>query len=405
MHNKMPDVLKRILHEYGEDMFMSMQRINAILLDLAPDCPKERILVRNFVEFGGYQALKNADEYKLTESRLVQGLVDRFSMHERAAFWVVRTFGALLDVIEQHEVPALTADSKEYIEHTIKPKLSGQVSIGRNHVAALSPDGKVFAGGENNFHQCDVSHWRDIVAVAAGDTHTLGLRADGVVLASGSNANDQCDVGHFKDVGAVFAYGWDSIVVMKNGTAAAVGRSKLDLSEFHGIESISTYPEGIIGLRKDGTVAIAGYVTDETATETQWLLAQENVADVIATYTDGMIVLTKDGRLLKCGEPENYFAQWRNVVSVANVSNGFAILSSDGIVRVVSYDRAKPRLVTEADNWSGITAIYSGYRRLVGLTNDSRLNVAYTHVGWLTLNPAMSIDYTGNWYPVGAASI
>jgi len=403
--NKILDVLRRILHDYGEDMFTSMQRVNAILLDLAPENPKERILVRNFVELGGYQTIKNADDFKLAESKLTQSLTDRFSMHESAAFWVVRVFGALLEKIRPTEVPSLTSGSKEYVVQSTKAIISGQVSIGKNHVVAVSSDGKVFAGGENDYHQSDVAHWRDIVAVAAGDVHTLGLRADGVVFAAGSNIHDECDVSGFHDVAAVFAHGNNSVFVMKNGSAAIVGRSKLNLSEFNEIKSITSYPEGVIGVKKDGTVTIAGYVTDETAIEMQWLLAQNNVADVIATYNDGLIVLTKDGRLLKSGEPENYFAQWRDVTGIANVSNGFAILSSDGTVRVVSYDRTKPRLVTEADKWKGIIAIYGGYRRLIALSGDGNLHVAYTHVGWLMLNPAMSIDYAQNWYPVGVASI
>jgi len=272
-------------------------------------------------------------------------------------------------------------------------------------VVAVSSDGRAFAGGENDYHQCDIAHWYDIVAVAAGDAHTLGLRADGVVLAAGSNAHDECDVSHFSDVVAIFAFGNNSAIVMKNGSAASVGRSKLNLSEFTDIESISPYPEGIIGVKRNGTATISGLVTDETADEIEWLLMQENVADVIATLVDGMIVLTKEGKLLKSGEPESYYAQWRDVVSIANVSNGFAILSSDGTVRVLSYDRTKPRLITEADNWKGIKAIYGGYRRLVALTEDGSLLVAYTHVGWLMLNQAMSIDYVKNWYPIGVGSL
>ena len=42
--------------------------------------------------------------------------------------------------------------------------------------------------------QCDVSSWRDIVAIAAGDNHTVGLRADGTVVAVGENRYGQCNV-------------------------------------------------------------------------------------------------------------------------------------------------------------------------------------------------------------------
>ena len=35
--------------------------------------------------------------------------------------------------------------------------------------------------GRNEHGQCNVSGWRDIVAVAAGCAHTLGLKSDGTV--------------------------------------------------------------------------------------------------------------------------------------------------------------------------------------------------------------------------------
>ncbi|MNJ73831.1 hypothetical protein D3C77_706790 [compost metagenome] len=50
------------------------------------------------------------------------------------------------------------------------------------------------AVGWNEQGQCDVSSWRDIVAVAAGCTHTIGLKSDGTVVAVGSNEFGQCDV-------------------------------------------------------------------------------------------------------------------------------------------------------------------------------------------------------------------
>jgi alpha-tubulin suppressor-like RCC1 family protein len=48
--------------------------------------------------------------------------------------------------------------------------------------------------GWNEYGQCDVSGWRDIVAVAAGCAHTIGLQTNGTVLAVGDNEYGQCDV-------------------------------------------------------------------------------------------------------------------------------------------------------------------------------------------------------------------
>lgn len=43
------------------------------------------------------------------------------------------------------------------------------------------------AVGDHDDGQCDVTGWRDIVAVAAGNGHTVGLKSDGSVATAGSN--------------------------------------------------------------------------------------------------------------------------------------------------------------------------------------------------------------------------
>jgi hypothetical protein len=321
-------------------------------------------------------------------------------LEKSAALWVVRLFGTALGKIEEIE---WSESASSNITSFSLPYPQGQVAMGKTHVAAVMADGTVIAGGTDDVFQCNVSAWRDMVAVAAGDAHTLGLKADGTVLAAGSNAFDQCDVVRLSEVVGVYAFGHDSVFVFNDGTADSVGRSKWDLSEFNDIVSVTQYPEGVIGIRTDGTLALACYAGDEDMQrEREWLLAQTDVVQVISTYINGSIALKKDGRLYKSGEPDNYFAQWRDVVSIANVTDGFAILCADGTVRMLSYDRTKPRISSNADNWQNIKAIFGGYRRVIGLTHDARLVSASTNLGWLWQNKAMNIDFVADWYPVSA---
>lgn len=401
MANSMPEIIARVLREYG-DVLDNMHRTNAILLDLAPDMPRERILARSFVEIGGVGTLRTTPEnsYALTEKKLAQSLVDTFSMDKGAALWVVRLFGVAMGLAE--ELPE--DDARPRIVRVAASYSQGIVSIGKKHVAAVSPDGTVFAGGDNSEFQCDVAGWEDIVAVAAGDAHTLGLRADGRVLATGTNAFDECDVGHLSDVRAIFAVGNDSVCVLRDGTAVAFGRSKLDLSTFSNITAVARYPDGLIGLRKDGGLSVVGNISDDhAAQEIAWLLQCHDVLQVIATYNDGCVILGKDKRIYKNNQPANYFAQWSNIVSIADLADSFAVLREDGTVRVLPYERDKPRPETPADKWQDIAAIFGGYKRLIGLTKDGSLLVAYTHQGWLWSNQGMKMDYVAAWHPVGAA--
>ncbi|MCL2225119.1 MAG: hypothetical protein FWB96_09170 [Defluviitaleaceae bacterium] len=400
----MLETVTRLLRE-EPNVFENMQRTNAILLDLAPESPRERILVRSFVEVGGLDSLRKTSSYALEEKKLVQNIIETFCMERAAALWVVRLFGVAMGFLGEDELltaPDVTESGFVSMERSAATYLHGQVSIGKKHVVALGADGTVFAGGDNAEFQCDVVGWTDIVAVAAGESHTLGLRADGRVLATGTNAYDECDIGHLTDVSAVYAFGNDSVCVMKDGTAQAFGRSRLDLSTFHDIKRIAKYPEGLIGIREDGKLMLVGSIADDDAAlEIQWLLSCHDVEQVISTYNSGCVVLGKDKRIYKNHQPENYFTQWRDIVSIVDLADSFAILRGDGTVRVLAYERDKPRPDTAADKWSNIAAIYGGYKRLIGLTKDGNLLVAYTHQGWLWSNQAMVMDYVARWYPVG----
>jgi alpha-tubulin suppressor-like RCC1 family protein len=59
----------------------------------------------------------------------------------------------------------------------------------------LRADGTVVAAGDNDYGQCEVGDWTDIVAVAAGNYHTVGLRSDGTVVAMGMNLVGECEIG------------------------------------------------------------------------------------------------------------------------------------------------------------------------------------------------------------------
>lgn len=47
------------------------------------------------------------------------------------------------------------------------------LSASLNHLVGLKDDGSVVAAGRNQDGQCEVSQWRDIVAIACGESHRL----------------------------------------------------------------------------------------------------------------------------------------------------------------------------------------------------------------------------------------
>jgi alpha-tubulin suppressor-like RCC1 family protein len=64
----------------------------------------------------------------------------------------------------------------------------------------LKKDGTVVATGDNKYGQCDVSDWKNIIAISAGDLHTVGLKKDGTVVAAGDNEHGQCDVSDWMNI-------------------------------------------------------------------------------------------------------------------------------------------------------------------------------------------------------------
>ena len=97
------------------------------------------------------------------------------------------------------------------------------ISAGGKHTVGLRADGTVVAVGYNEYGQCDVSDWTDIVAIAAGGFRTVGLRADGTVAAVGYNQHGQCDVSDWTDIVAIAAGYNHTVGLRSDGTVVAVG--------------------------------------------------------------------------------------------------------------------------------------------------------------------------------------
>ncbi len=76
----------------------------------------------------------------------------------------------------------------------------GTISARGYHTVGLKSDGTALAVGWNEYGQCDVDEWTDIVAISAGSHHTVGLKSDGTVVAVGDNDDGECDVDEWTDI-------------------------------------------------------------------------------------------------------------------------------------------------------------------------------------------------------------
>ena len=99
--------------------------------------------------------------------------------------------------------------------------------------------------GDNYNGQCEVSKWRDIVAIANGKHHTVGLRSDGTVVATDyimqsqyDHYDGQCDVGNWSNIVEIAAYGNYTIGLRADGTIVAVGKNEDGRCEVYNLTGI-----------------------------------------------------------------------------------------------------------------------------------------------------------------------
>lgn len=216
----------------------------------------------------------------------------------------------------------------EMIRKTTKRKT---IAAGRYHIVAVKTNGTVVAAGDNEFEQCDVSKWTDVVAVSAYDEHTVGLRSDGTVLATGNNDFGQCDVENWTDIIAV-STGSDFTVGLKSdGTVVATGSNEYgqcDVENWSDIIYVSTALH-TVGLKADGTIVTAGYNDFGECEVEHW-------TDIVSVSADfgQTIGVRSDGSMLSAGwlEYSPREEEWVDVIAAESCDLFCLGLKSDGTV-------------------------------------------------------------------------
>ena len=267
-----------------------------------------------------------------------------------------------------------------------------------NYTVGLKADGTVVAVGVNYSGQCNVSDWRDIVAVAADYSHTVGLKKDGTVVAVGDNKSGQCNVSTWRDIVAVAADYCHTVGLKKDGTVVAVGgegknydgeyydRGQCNVSGWRDIVAISTASYYTVGLKADGTVVAVGGNESGQCNVSTW-------RDIVAVAADSChtVGLKKDGTVVAVGDNKSgqcNVSDWRDIVAVAADTVG---LKKDGTVVAVG-DNRKGRC--NVSDWRDIVAVAASSWHTVGLKKDGTVvavgdnNEGQCNVsGWRDIGP------------------
>jgi len=240
-----------------------------------------------------------------------------------------------------------------------KPRISASVY----HTVVVNVDGTVVAVGKNDYGQCNVGGWRDIVAVAGC---TVGLKTDGTVVAVGNNYEGKCNVTGWRDIVAVAAGYYFTVGLKADGTVVVSDVGRCNVVGWRDIIAVAGCGHAV-GLKADGTVvAVSGGIEDN---------GQYNVADwrdivevgaghmhTVGLRADGTVVAVGDNGSGQCD-----VAGWRDIVAVAAAGSNTLGVKKDGTVVAVGYSE---RGQCNVAGWRDIVAVAASGGHTIGLKAD-----------------------------------
>ena len=278
----------------------------------------------------------------------------------------------------------LTFQEEELGEQIAFPSPQTAISgVQQSHTLFCMPDGTVKALGGNQYGQCLVQGWQNVVAVAASPSHSLGLRSDGKVYAAGNNEYGQCETGSWHDIVAVAAGDKVSFGLRADGTVEACGnvaRYMDEVASWTGIRAIlATELDGkLIGLDEDGSLRYAGFA-DEMPRISGW----EDVCSLGYGRTYGIHVLglCEDGSVrnavLKAYEGRGQYDGAEVLSGLQQLCSNTPLLGVKKDGTAAFLDDADENLQAVLGSWTDLEAISSAYtwdRLLVfGLQKDGTI--------------------------------
>ena len=242
------------------------------------------------------------------------------------------------------------------------------VEGGGYHTLLLLEDGTVRAFGRNDYGQCDVEDWTDIVAISGGWGSSIGLRADGTVVVAGDNRNGECNVESWKDIVAISAGGNFTLGLDSAGVVHATGGNRygqIDVDGLSGVEEICAGYLFSVARMADGTFQTFGANDYDSRVLTGW-------SDVIrlAAGDFNTLGLHPDGTVIASGRSNNGQINVEPLTGIRDIACGTyhcVYLHEDGTVTAMGKNEYG-ELNTE--NWKNVVAVSAGYFHTLGLFAD-----------------------------------
>ena len=262
------------------------------------------------------------------------------------------------------------AGYKDALERSFALRASNDPTIiaESDHIVALKEDGTAVAIGNNEYGQCDVADWTNLVAIDAGFLYTVGLKADGTVLAAGYNDDGRCNVSDWTDITAIRAGSYHTVGLKTNGTVVAVGDNDLgqcDVADWTDITAISAGENHTVGLKADGTVVAVGYNDDGRCNVSDWTditAIRAGSYHTVGLKADGTVVAAGNNKDGQCD-----VSDWTDIVAIKATYKHTVGLKADGTVVAVGFNEYGQ---CDVSDWTDIIAIDAATFHTVGLKAD-----------------------------------
>jgi len=228
-----------------------------------------------------------------------------------------------------------------------------QVAAGYYHTVGLRGDSTVVAEGWNDYGQCDVSSWTGIVQVTAGYYHTVGLKSDGTLIAAGSNEYGQCDIVGWTDIIQVAAGGHHTVGVKSDLTVVAVGDNtygRCEVDDWTQIVQVAAGRYHTVGLKSNSTVVAAGRNAYGQCDVTSWTditLVAAGGYHTVGRKLGGNVGAVGDNEFGQCD-----INDWTDINQVAGGGHHTVGLKSNGTVVATGWNDYGQ---CDVDDWMGIT--------------------------------------------------
>lgn len=94
-----------------------------------------------------------------------------------------------------------------------------QIAATNDNVFGLSDSGRVRALFHTGYE--DVSSWYNMIHISAGNSHLIGLTNENILMSSGDNNYHQCEVSEWRNVNKVFTGCYHTLALVEGGEIVA----------------------------------------------------------------------------------------------------------------------------------------------------------------------------------------